>query len=313
MNSKNKKSKIMKFIMGSNIGIVTIGLVIIIPCLMLMDFFGANITDGYVENNMDYADSYKATLNKNIKTGNGYVSLSRILYFYLEDDKLSFDEIYKDNLNSELKKQKAISEVCTLDKYKKYSVCSANEISESSQIDEEQNKPFSSPLDIKNMNVTSYFMENRVVYGEEDTHSAWDLSSSAQTPVYSVCDGVVEKVSFPFTENKINTSAGGGNQIRIKCEIDEDTNYSVLYAHLFPNSSKVKEGDKVSKWQQIAQVGTTGYSTGNHLHFQVMKDGTAVDGMSLIDFTDTEKTQVSGGYDINFDNKYLENDFTLQH
>ena len=44
-----------------------------------------------------------------------------------------------------------------------------------------------------------------------------------------------------------------------------------------------------------------------------MKDGIPVDGMSLIDFTDTDKTQVSDGYDINFDNKYLDNDFKLQH
>jgi hypothetical protein len=49
---------------------------------MILDFFGANITDNYVENNMDYADMYKETVNKALKNGYGYVPLNRILYFY---------------------------------------------------------------------------------------------------------------------------------------------------------------------------------------------------------------------------------------
>lgn len=40
----------------------------------------------------------------------------------------------------------------------------------------------------------------------------------------------------------------------------------------------------VYSWQKIATVGTTGYSTGNHLHFQVSLDSKKIDGMSLIDF-----------------------------
>ena len=132
-----------------------------------------------------------------------------------------------------------------------------------------------------------FFIEQRTVYGKFDVHEAWDLSSPNNTPVYSTCDGEVILVKFPYSENKIDTSGGGGNQIKIKCEVDEDTTYEVWYAHLYPKSSKVKEGDKVKQWQQIAEVGTTGYSTGPHLHYQVSKDGSTVDGMSLIDFTDT--------------------------
>ena len=62
-----------------------------------------------------------------------------------------------------------------------------------------------------------------------------------------------------------------------------------MYAHLFPKSAKVKVGDKVESGQELASVGTTGNSTGNHLHFQVMQNGINVDGMSLIDFLN-EKT-----------------------
>ena len=62
------KKKILKLVLGSSVGMVAMGLIIIIPCLMLMDFFGANVTDGFVENNSEYADTYKSVLNQNIKT-----------------------------------------------------------------------------------------------------------------------------------------------------------------------------------------------------------------------------------------------------
>lgn len=86
----DKKKLMKKVIFGSSLGMIVTALVIIVPCLMILDFFGANITDNYVENNMDYADMYKQTLNKAINNGYGYVPLNRILYFYLENDKLSF-------------------------------------------------------------------------------------------------------------------------------------------------------------------------------------------------------------------------------
>lgn len=283
------KKKIITMILGSSVGMVTIGLIILVPILMIMDFFGANVTDGFVENNSEYAETYKAVLNQNIKTGNGYVSLERILYFYLSTDSLSFKEIYTDNLDSETKKQKTISDVCEMKKYINLPVCSDSEIDVSGQIDEEQIKPFNSPLKISNMNVTSFFMEERIVYGNADVHKAWDLSASNNTPVYSTCDGEVTQVSFKYSTNSIDKNGGGGNQIKIKCDIDDDTTYEVWYAHLYPNSSKVNVGDKVKHWQQIAEVGTTGYSTGPHLHYQVSINGSYIDGMSLIDFTNTKE------------------------
>lgn len=281
---KNKKSKIMKLVMGSSIGMVTMALVIIIPCLMVLDFFGANITDDYVENNMDYADQYKSTLNKALKNGYGYVPLNRILYFYLENDQLSFYDIYVDNIDTDTNKMKTISEVCELQKYKNYGVC--RDLDSSNQIDEDQNKPFNSPIDFSKVTVTSFFMEERIVFGESDVHTAWDLAAGNQTPVYATCDGTVTEVSFTQKENVTNTSAGGGNQIKIKCEIDDEVTYIVWYAHLYPDSSKVKVGDQVRAGDELAGVGTTGYSTGSHLHYQVMYDGNNVDGMSLIDFSD---------------------------
>ena len=274
--------KIIILLTSSIVPIIAIFIAILVAILMTLDFFGTNSTDGYVKDNMEYAEEYKRVLNKNIR--NGYVSLERILYFYLAKDGLTFDKIYKDNLDLELKRMKPISEVCSLNEYRFLSVCSASEIKISKQIDEYQNKPFGQPLDFSKASITSFFMEQRIVFDTYDVHEAWDLAAPAMTEVKSVCDGVVSKVSFPYSANVTNTSGGGGNQIVINCKVD-DTTYKVSYMHLYPGSSKVSNGQTVSKGQVIAGVGTTGYSTGNHLHYQVQKtDNSYVDGMSFVDF-----------------------------
>mgnify|MGYP002863624274 CR=1 FL=1 len=56
--NKNK-NKILKIILGSSTGLIIMAIIIIVPILMLLDFFGANITNGYVENNSDYAEMYQ--------------------------------------------------------------------------------------------------------------------------------------------------------------------------------------------------------------------------------------------------------------
>ena len=255
----------------------------LISSLFCFDFYGNTTTNSYVENNMEYAEDYINVLNKNVKHGNGYVSLSRILYFYLEDNSLTFDEIYTDNLDTELKSELPISDVCELDKYKAFSVCKSDEITESNQIDDIQIKPFKPPLKQENMNITSFFMQERIVYDTEDIHPAWDFSSPNETEVYSVCDGEIKKVDFKYSENIIDKNGGGGNTITLKCIID-DVEYEILYAHLYPNSNLVQTGDKVKSGKNIAKVGTTGYSTGSHLHFEVKASGIQIDSLSLINF-----------------------------
>lgn len=289
--------KIIVIITSSIGGLVVIGLVLLIPIFIVLDFFGANITDGYVENNSLYSSEYLNVLNKYLKDNLGYVSLERILYFYLEDSSLSFDEIYFDNLDTDTKRMLPISDVCLLDKYKILGVCKSDNLSSSNQVDEEVKKPFAPPIDFASSTITSFFMQERIVYGVSDVHSAWDIANSANTSVYSVCDGKVEEVSFSYTSNTINVSGGAGNSITIICEV-EDVYYKVLYGHLYPNSTTLKAGDIVTKGDKIAGVGTTGYSTGNHLHFQVSVNNDYVDGMSLIDFT-YENTNITPSYKIN--------------
>ena len=64
---KKKGNLVMKIIFSSSILTTALFMVIIIACLMVLDFFGANITDGYVEGNMEYAEKYRSVLNKYLK------------------------------------------------------------------------------------------------------------------------------------------------------------------------------------------------------------------------------------------------------
>lgn len=278
------KKKII-LILFSLFSLLSVLFIIIISCLMIFDSSEETITDDYVVNNAKYATRYLTTINKHLKKSDGYVSLSRIVYFYNANNNLSFDEIYEDNLDKELKQVKPISEVCLLSKYNSLKVCNSEYISKSNQIDIVQNKPFVPPLKASNMHATSYFKHQRIVYGESSIHQAWDFSSPAKTPVYSSCDGIVISTSFSFNFNNPGQSDGGGNQIKVKCDLVNEETYTITYMHLYPHSSKVKKDSKVIQGQQIAEVGTTGYSTGNHLHFQVSDSkNKVVDGLSLINF-----------------------------
>jgi murein DD-endopeptidase MepM/ murein hydrolase activator NlpD len=278
------KKKIILIVL-SLLSSMSLFFIILIACLTIFDSDGETVTDDYVENNSKYASKYLQVINKHLSKGDGYVSLSRIVYFYKANDKLTFDEIYEDNLDKKLKQVKPISEVCLLPKYKSLYVCDNEYPLKDNQIDIIQNKPFVPPLKISNMHVTSYFKHDRIVYGKVSTHQGWDFSSPAKTDVYSSCDGEVTFVSFGFFNNSPGSSGGGGNQIKIKCDPVGDEVYTITYMHLYPNSSKVKNKSRVAQGQHIAEVGTTGYSTGNHLHFQVANSkNKVVDGLSLINF-----------------------------
>ena len=269
--------------------IIILCIIVFISSLIAVGFFNINVTDGYVENNSAYASKYKQVLNEYIVQKNlGYVPLERILYFYDYNDTLNFSDIYLENLDQDLKQMKPISSVCSSEEYKNYLACDDLELENSNQIDEYQNKPFAMPIDFSKMSITSFFMQERVINGEYDIHKAWDLAISSETNIYSVCEGKVIKSSFPYKENKSDTNGGYGNYLTIQCNID-DTIYKITYAHLFPDSSNLLIGDSVIKGQNIAKVGTTGNSTGSHIHFQVQTENDSyIDGMSLIDFNNYE-------------------------
>ena len=281
-----KKNFLVRLILSGGIITTIFFVILIIIILMFFNFFGVKIIDTTVENNYEYADEYTRVLNNNLK--DGYVPLIRILYFYLEDNSLSFDELYKINLDTDTKSLKNIDIVCEEELVKNLNACTEINIEENIDFLNVGTGIFNFPLKNNDYSITSFYKKERVVFEEYDIHNGWDFSSNANTPVYSVCNGVVDKINFNQQTNQTCKNCGGGygNYITIKCDEDTENIFYVTFAHLFPNSNKVNIGDRVNHWTHIAGVGTTGSSTGNHLHFQVNdKDNNLIDGMQLVNYS----------------------------
>ena len=98
-------------------------------------------------------------------------------------------------------------------------------------------------------------------------HTGVDIANSPGTPVYAAADGVVRHVGWV---------SGFGHTILI----DHGFGYSTLYAHAM--ELLVKEGNKVERGQMIASIGTTGRSTGCHLHYEVWRDSVHTNPMKFL-------------------------------
>lgn len=307
---KKKKNLLLKIIGSSSILTIAFVMVILICVLMIFDFFGAKLTKEKVQDNAEYADAYISTLNSNLI--NGYVPLQRLLYFHLEDTSLTLDTLYKLNQDEENKTSREINDVCDDERVKNMTACTESNIKDNEDYLVVSTGKFNLPLDTK-FTITSFFNEQRIIYGESNVHSGWDLAVPEKTKVYSVCDGIVDKVTFTQNENIPYDQSGNnvGNLITIKCNSDYDEIYYVVFAHLYPNSAKVSVGDRVSHWTEIAGVGTTGHSTGNHLHYQVENaNREKIDGMQLIDFNlenPNNKLELDKPY-----NNFYDNDFIIE-
>jgi murein DD-endopeptidase MepM/ murein hydrolase activator NlpD len=114
---------------------------------------------------------------------------------------------------------------------------------------------------------SSFGWRNDPISGIRRYHAAIDLAASLGTPVKAAMDGKIASVGFNATYGKfiIITHSGG---------------YQTMYAHL--NSTAVKEGAQVRQGSKIGEVGTTGYSTGPHLHFAVYKNNRAINPYDVL-------------------------------
>jgi murein DD-endopeptidase MepM/ murein hydrolase activator NlpD len=104
------------------------------------------------------------------------------------------------------------------------------------------------------------------IYQTTQEHRGIDYAAPTGTPVFTVGDGVVE---FAGTRN------GYGNVVIIQ----HPNNHNTLYAHL--NEIGVRKGETVTQGQTIGTVGSTGWSTGSHLHFEFRVNGVHVDPESI--------------------------------
>lgn len=120
-----------------------------------------------------------------------------------------------------------------------------------------------SRMPLKDLRMSSgYGMRNHPVLGKRANHKGVDLAAPTGTPVYATADGLVGKAEwFSSYGNYIQIEHGGEMQTR--------------YAHL--SGYSVKAGQRVQKGDLIGYVGSTGRSTGPHLHYEVRIAGDAVD------------------------------------
>ena len=116
--------------------------------------------------------------------------------------------------------------------------------------------------------ISSYFGRRADPFtGRNAFHRGIDFAGPAGSQVVSVASGVVT-----FSKDRF----GYGRTV----EINHGNGYVTRYAH--NQRALVKVGDTVQKGQSIALIGSTGRSTGPHLHFEVLRNGRAVDPMSFV-------------------------------
>ena len=114
---------------------------------------------------------------------------------------------------------------------------------------------------------STFGYRNAPLAGASTNHKGVDFAASTGTPIYAAAGGTVTSAGY---------SGKAGNLIII----NHGNGLLTYYMHC--NTIFVSAGQKVSKGQNIGQVGTTGNSTGPHLHFQVMNNGTPVNPMNYL-------------------------------
>jgi murein DD-endopeptidase MepM/ murein hydrolase activator NlpD len=123
----------------------------------------------------------------------------------------------------------------------------------------------SSPLEFSRVS-SGYGMRFHPVLGRNKVHLGVDYAAPTGTPVRTIADGVVSFAGW---------QRGYGNVI----EIDHSGKKSTLYAHL--SRIDVKEGARVAQGDFIGAVGSTGMSTGPHLHFEFLDNGVHQDPLAI--------------------------------
>lgn len=134
------------------------------------------------------------------------------------------------------------------------------------------NNIFSWPLQEAGTITSTYGYRTDPINGEVSYHSGTDIGMPSGTPILAAADGTV-------TIANSTDSWGGGYGYYVKIKHNET--FDTLYAHC--SKICVINGQQVKKGQVIGYVGSTGRSTGNHLHFEVWKNGTRTDALGFFD------------------------------
>jgi murein DD-endopeptidase MepM/ murein hydrolase activator NlpD len=112
-------------------------------------------------------------------------------------------------------------------------------------------------------------MRNHPIFKSRRNHAGIDLAAPRGTPIYASGDGIIEKAQWV---------SGYGRFVQIQ----HVNGYETAYGHMNGWADGMKPGVKVRQGQVIGYVGSTGYSTGNHLHFEIRINGRPQDPLSVI-------------------------------
>ena len=122
-----------------------------------------------------------------------------------------------------------------------------------------------------------YGMRYHPIHRRKKLHRGIDFASWTGAPIQATADGIIEY-------------AGWSGSFGFVIVIDHDYGYRTIYAHC--SQLLVEQGSTVKKGQIIAQVGTTGISTGSHLHYEIKKWRKAINPIAYLDldmFTASKK------------------------
>ena len=115
---------------------------------------------------------------------------------------------------------------------------------------------------------SAFGMRKHPIDGYNKMHRGTDFAAPMGTPIMASGDGVIKRARW---------CGGGGNCVKIK----HNSTYSTIYAHMQKFGPRIKEGLRVKQGQVIGYVGSTGKSTGPHLHYEVVKNGKKINSQKL--------------------------------
>ena len=115
---------------------------------------------------------------------------------------------------------------------------------------------------------SSYGKRKHPILGYTKMHTGTDFAAPTGTPIMASGDGKITKAGW---------CGGGGNCVKIK----HNSIYQTVYAHMSKFGRGIKKGVRVKQGQIIGYVGSTGMSTGPHLHYEVIENGKKINSQKL--------------------------------
>ena len=115
---------------------------------------------------------------------------------------------------------------------------------------------------------SSFGIRKHPILGFNKMHKGTDFAAPMGTPIMASGEGKIVRARW---------CGGGGNCVKIK----HNSTYSTVYAHMSKFGRNIKEGVRIKQGQIIGYVGSTGMSTGPHLHYEVIENGRKINSQKL--------------------------------